>query len=72
MSARASLSAEYVDYAINHVLSTGQSNSVGNGGAPALTTQQPYESVDKSKVKFLLPLKPRCSGWLWGRNEFLS
>ena len=39
------LSAEYVDYAINHVLSTGQSNSVGNGGAPALTTQQPYSNL---------------------------
>ena len=31
------LSPSYVDYAVNHVLSTGQSNSVGVGGTPPLT-----------------------------------
>jgi len=30
---------------INHVLSTGQSNSVFNGGTPVLTTTQPYANV---------------------------
>ena len=35
----------YVDFAINHVLSTGQSNSVANGATPVLTTTQPYTNV---------------------------
>jgi len=39
------LSASYVDYAINHVLSTGQSNSVSNGGTPVLTTTQPFSNL---------------------------
>jgi hypothetical protein len=30
---------------INHILSTGQSNSVFNGGVPVLTTAQPYDNV---------------------------
>ena len=29
----------------NHVLSTGQSNSVANGGSPTLTTTQPYSNL---------------------------
>jgi hypothetical protein len=30
---------------VNHVLSTGQSNSVGNGGGPVLSTTQPYNNI---------------------------
>lgn len=30
---------------INHILSTGQSNSVFNGGTPVLTTTQPYNNI---------------------------
>ena len=38
--------ANYTDYAINHILSTGQSNSVGNGGVPVLTTAAgPYTNL---------------------------
>lgn len=40
------LSDSYVDFDINHVLSTGQSNSVANGGgAPSLTQTQPYTNL---------------------------
>lgn len=39
------LSPSYVDYDINHVLVTGQSNSVANGGTPVLTNAQPYTNV---------------------------
>ena len=39
------LSPSYVDYDINHVLSTGQSNSVANGGTPILTTTQPFTNI---------------------------
>ncbi len=39
------LAKGYVDFAINHVLSTGQSNSVANGGTPVLTSAQPYTNV---------------------------
>ena len=39
------LSPTYVDYDISHILSTGQSNSVANGGAPPLTLTQPYSNL---------------------------
>lgn len=47
------LSATYVDYDINHILETGQSNSVASGGRPentftkptAFTNAQPYTNV---------------------------
>ena len=35
----------YVDFAVNHVLLTGQSNSVANSGTPVLSTTQPYSNV---------------------------
>lgn len=35
----------YVPYDINHVLSTGQSNSVANDGKPILSTSQPYGNL---------------------------
>ncbi|MBX3233455.1 MAG: hypothetical protein KIT84_37790 [Labilithrix sp.] len=35
----------YVPYDINHVLSTGQSNSVANDGKPILSTSQPYSNL---------------------------
>ncbi len=39
------LSPSYVHYDINHILSTGQSNAVSNGGTPVLSTTQPYANV---------------------------
>jgi hypothetical protein len=48
------LSTDYVDYDINHILETGQSNSVSNGGTPGTTipintvpytTAQPYTNL---------------------------
>jgi hypothetical protein len=35
----------YVDFDINHVLSTGQSNSVAHGGIPPLTASQPFSNL---------------------------
>ena len=35
----------YQAFDINHVLSTGQSNSVANGGTPVLTADQPYGNL---------------------------
>lgn len=35
----------YVDFGINHVLITGQSNSVALSGRPVLTTTQPYANL---------------------------
>src|SRR4051812_28465116 len=35
----------YQHYDINHVLSTGQSNSVAHEGRPVLTTTQPYGNL---------------------------
>ncbi|MBS2019960.1 MAG: hypothetical protein JST00_44260 [Deltaproteobacteria bacterium] len=35
----------YRHFDVNHVLSTGQSNSVANGGTPVLTTAQPYGNL---------------------------
>jgi hypothetical protein len=35
----------YADNYLNHILSTGQSLSIGTNGAPALTTTQPYNNV---------------------------
>ncbi len=35
----------YVDFAINHVLITGQSNSVANSGIPVLSTTQPFSNL---------------------------
>ena len=35
----------YRHFDINHVLSTGQSNAVANGGKPVLDTAQPYNNV---------------------------
>ena len=39
------LSPGYVDYDINHVLLTGQSNAVSNGGDPPLSAAQPYTNL---------------------------
>jgi hypothetical protein len=39
------LSPTYVDYDINHVLITGQSNSVGNSAFPVLTAVQPFTNL---------------------------
>ena len=39
------LAADYVDYDINHVLVTGQSNAVCNGGDPPLTLTQPFTNL---------------------------
>jgi hypothetical protein len=35
----------YVHFDVNHVLSTGQSNSVANGGTPVLDSTQPYANL---------------------------
>ncbi len=35
----------YVHFDINHILSTGQSNSVANDGKPVLSTTQPYDNL---------------------------
>jgi hypothetical protein len=35
----------YVDFSVNHVLVTGQSNSVSNSGVPVLSTTQPYANL---------------------------
>ncbi len=35
----------YVDFDINHVLITGQSNSVSNGGTPGISKTQPYGNL---------------------------
>lgn len=35
----------YVPFDVNHVLSTGQSNSVANDGVPVLSTSQPYANL---------------------------
>ncbi len=39
------LSLGYTDFSINHVLITGQSNSVANGSTPTLSTTQPYTNL---------------------------
>ncbi len=39
------LSPFYQHFDINHVISTGQSNSVANAGTPVLTTTQPYANL---------------------------
>jgi hypothetical protein len=39
------LSPSYVDFDVNHVLVTGQSNSVGNGADAVLTAAQPYGNL---------------------------
>jgi len=39
------LSPAYVHYDISHVLATGQSNSIANGGRPPLSTTQPYDNL---------------------------
>lgn len=36
---------DFQRFDINHILSTGQSNSVANGGGPILSTTQPYNNV---------------------------
>lgn len=36
---------EYHAYDINHIISTGQSNSVANGASPPLTYVQPYDNL---------------------------
>lgn len=36
---------EFKNYDYNHILSTGQSNSVGNGSSPPLSNSQPYNNV---------------------------
>jgi hypothetical protein len=37
--------APYLHFDVNHVLSTGQSNSVANGGTPVLDVTQPYANL---------------------------
>lgn len=37
--------APYVAFDINHVISTGQSNSVAHEGRPVLTTEQPFKNL---------------------------
>jgi len=37
--------APYVHFDVNHVLSTGQSNSVANDAKPVLSTSQPYDNL---------------------------
>lgn len=39
------LSPDYVDYEINHILSTGQSNSTANSASPYLSNTQPYGNI---------------------------
>ncbi len=39
------LSPDYIDFDINHVLITGQSNAVANGGSPPLTAAQPFSNL---------------------------
>ena len=39
------LAPDYVDFDINHVLITGQSNAVSNGGSPPITAAQPYKNL---------------------------
>lgn len=39
------LTPSFVDFAINHVLWTGQSNAVANGGDPPLTSAQPFTNI---------------------------
>lgn len=39
------LAPAYVDYDINHVIITGQSNAVANGGVPPLSTTQPFGNL---------------------------
>jgi hypothetical protein len=39
------MSKSYVDYDINHVIVTGQSNSVANGGTPYLSKSQPFNNM---------------------------
>lgn len=39
------LSQSYKSYDVNHIILTGQSNSVANGGSPYLTTTQPDSNV---------------------------
>jgi hypothetical protein len=38
-------SSTYVDFDINHVLVTGQSNSTGNAASPPLSTEQPFTNL---------------------------
>lgn len=42
----------YADNYLNHILSTGQSLSIGTNGAPALTTTQPYNNVMLNWLSF--------------------
>src|SRR5690349_3694773 len=42
---KATMSDAFVDRAINHVLSTGQSLSVGLAGYPPLSLTQPYANI---------------------------
>src|SRR5688572_24644953 len=37
--------APYVDFDVNHVLITGQSNSVSNSGVPVLSKTQPFSNL---------------------------
>ena len=39
------LSPSYVDFDVNHVLITGQSNAVSNGGSPPLAAAQPFTNL---------------------------
>jgi len=51
--------APYVDFAVNHVLLTGQSNSVSNSGVPVLSTTQPYSNLMFNTG--VMPMK-QCDG----------
>lgn len=50
---------EVVPFDINHVLITGQSNSVANGGDPILTTTQPFANIMFNTG--VMPMK-QCDG----------
>jgi len=39
------LALGYVDYDLNHIIITGQSNAVANGGVPPVSTTQPFTNV---------------------------
>lgn len=49
----------FVDFDINHVLVTGQSNAVSNSGTPVLSTTQPYTNLMFDKG--VMPMKG-CNG----------
>ncbi len=59
------MSPAYVDYAINHVIVTGQSNSVANGGTPYLSKAQPFGNLmfDSGVMPMTACDGDGCYGW---------